>query len=141
GVVGAGVAEEFRGTLDKGPGVRFREVRRIIEEDTGKTLEDAFASFERKSFAAASMAVVHRATLHNGERVAVKVLRPGLGQVVAADLGIMEPFFIALARLGSDPAFQLVSYLVGLKAQIGEELDLRNEAQAMAHFKGLFETF
>lgn len=141
GVVGAGVAEEFRGTLDKGPGVRFRDVRAIIEEDTGKTLEEAFASFERRPFAAASVAVVHRATLHNGEQVAVKVLRPGLGEVVAADIGIMDPFFQALAKLGSEPAFQLVSYLVGLKAQIGEELDLRNEAQSMSHFRGLFETF
>ena len=71
----------------------------------------------------------------------MKVLRPGLGEVVAADLGLMIPFFRTLARLGAEGPFQLVSYLVGLKEQIGEELDLRNEARSMAHFRGLFEEF
>ena len=140
-VVGPEVAEEFRGTLDRGPGVPYRQVREIFFEGTGKTIEEAFASFERKPFAAASMAVVHRATLHSGEKVAVKVLRPGLGEVVSADLGLMIPFFRTLARLGAEGPFQLVSYLVGLKEQIGEELDLRNEARSMVHFRGLFEDF
>ncbi len=140
-VVGPTVADEFRGTLDRGPGVPLREVRRIFEETTGKRVEEAFASFERRPFAAAPMAVVHRATLHSGEKVAVKVLRPGLGEVVAADLELMIPFFRGLARLGNEPAFSLVSYLDGLREQIGEELDLRNEARSMAHFRGLFEEF
>ncbi len=140
-VVGPTVADEFRGTLDRGPGVSLREVRRIFQESTGKSVDEAFASFERRPFAAASMAVVHRATLHSGEKVAVKVLRPGLGQVVSADLGLMIPFFRGLARLGNEPAFTLVSYLDGLREQIGEELDLRNEARSMAHFRGLFEEF
>jgi predicted unusual protein kinase regulating ubiquinone biosynthesis (AarF/ABC1/UbiB family) len=121
--------------------VPLREVRRVFRESTGKTIEEAFATFERRPFAAASMAVVHRATLHTGERVAVKVLRPGLGKVVSADLSLMLPFFRGLARLGSEPAFTLVSYLDGLQEQIGEELDLRNEARSMAHFRGLFEEF
>lgn len=140
-VVGSEVADEFRGTLDRGPGVPFKEVRRIFEFQTGHRLEEAFATFERKPFAAASMAVVHRATLHDGRKVAVKVLRPGLGDVVAADLGLMIPFFRGAARAGSEAAFQLVSYLDGLRDQIGEELDLRNEARSMAHFRGLFEKF
>ena len=140
-VVGPEVADEFRGTLDRGPGVSYAQVRHIFREQTGKNVEQAFAMFERKPFAAASMAVVHRATLHDGTRVAVKVLRPGLGRVVAADLGLMIPFFRGLARVGSAPAFQLVAYLDGLRDQIGEELDLRNEARSMEHFRGLFSEF
>lgn len=140
-VVGPEVADEFRGTLDRGPGVPYREVRRVFREQTGKSIEEAFATFEKRPFAAASMAVVHKARLHDGREVAVKVLRPGLGKVVGADLGLMVPFFRGLARAGNEQSFQLVSYLVGLKEQIGEELDLRNEARSMAHFRGLFEEF
>jgi predicted unusual protein kinase regulating ubiquinone biosynthesis (AarF/ABC1/UbiB family) len=140
-VVGPEVADEFRGTLDRGPSVSYQDVKRIFREQTGKTVAEAFATFERRPFAAASMAVVHRATLHDGRTVAVKVLRPRLAHVVAADLGLMVPFFRMLARLGNEPAFQLVSYLSGLQEQIGEELDLRNEARSMGHFRLLFERF
>ena len=140
-VVGPTVADEFRGTLDRGPGVPYRDVKRVFEEQTGKRLKESFASFEKRPFAAASMAVVHRAVLHTGERVAVKVLRPKLGRIVAADLGLMIPFFRTLARLGNEPAFTLVGYLDGLREQIGEELDLRNEARSMDHFRVLFESF
>jgi len=52
-VVGPEVADEFRGTLDRGPRVSYRQVREIFFEGTGKTIEEAFATFERKPFAAA----------------------------------------------------------------------------------------
>src|SRR5215213_5837799 len=56
-VVGPEVADEFRGTLDRGPSVSYRDVKRIFREQTGKTIGEAFATFERRPFAAASMAV------------------------------------------------------------------------------------
>ena len=136
------VAEEFRGTLDRGPGVPYGQVRTIFYQDTGQRIEDAFASFERRPFAAASMAVVHRAVLKDGRTVAVKFIRPNLAETVSADLGIMLPAFKAAATLGgNEGAFALVGYLVGLREQLAEELDLRNEARSMAHFRGLFSEF
>ena len=75
-VVGPTVADEFRGTLDRGPGVSYREVQRIFREQTGKSIKEAFATFERRPFAAASMAVVHRATLHDGRTVVSKSCAP-----------------------------------------------------------------
>lgn len=136
------VAEEFRGTLDRGPGVPYREIRAIFQQDTGQRIEDAFASFEKRPFAAASMAVVHRAVLKDGRTVAVKFIRPNLAETVSADIGIMLPAFKAAATIGgNEGAFALVGYLVGLREQLAEELDLRNEARSMAHFRGLFAEF
>jgi predicted unusual protein kinase regulating ubiquinone biosynthesis (AarF/ABC1/UbiB family) len=84
---------------------------------------------------------VHRATLHDGRTVAVKVLRPGIEQTMATDLGIMEPGVRAMARAGIDQAYNLVALIKGLRAQVAEELDLRNEARTMDIFRELFREF
>ena len=130
GVVGEEVADEFRNLLDRGPGVPFDQVRRIIELELGRPMRDLFREFDEKPVAAASIAVVHRAVLHSGEIVAVKVLRPGIASTVSADLDLMGPVIRFLAEQGSDQAAVLHNYLVGLRSQISEELDLRNEALA-----------
>ena len=61
----------------------------------------------------------------------MKVLRPGMEQTVAADLGVMTlPVRIA-AEQGFDRAMDVLGFLVGLREQVAEELDLRNEARAL----------
>ncbi|MFN0144915.1 MAG: ABC1 kinase family protein [Dehalococcoidia bacterium] len=135
------IAEEFRSCLDKGPPVPWAQVREIVQEDLGAPVDTLFAAFDRRPHAAASIAVVHRARLHDGREVAVKVLRPGMASVVAADLQVMEPFARFLARQGIGEAGNAVAYLVGLRTQIAEELDLRNEVRTMAHFRALFQAY
>ena len=56
----------------------YAEVRAIITEELGADPETIFQSFSHESFAAASIGQVHRAVLHSGEPVAVKVQRPGI---------------------------------------------------------------
>ena len=137
GAFGAAVAEEFRGCLDTGPAVPFAAVREAVERTTGAPLEATFSSFDRTALASASIAVVHRATLHDGTEVAVKVLRPGIAEQVAVDLDVMEPLFKVLALQGVPVAGPLYRFLRGFRTQVAEELDLRNEARTMAHFTGL----
>ncbi len=91
GMFGDDVAEEFRACLDTGPEVPFPEVRQRVEEDLGRPLDVVFAEFGRDPIGTASIAVVHRARLHDGTLVAVKVLRPNIEQVVATDLDLMQP--------------------------------------------------
>jgi predicted unusual protein kinase regulating ubiquinone biosynthesis (AarF/ABC1/UbiB family) len=142
GLFGAEVADEFRSCLDTGPLVPFEEVRRRVEDDLGRTLEEAFATFEREPIGRASIAVVHKATLHDGRVVAVKVLRPDIEHLVATDLDLMEPTFELLARqTGAQLAGAIFQQLDGFRLQIGEELDLRNEARALTHFRELNEGY
>ena len=141
GVVGDNVAEEFRNLLDRGPGVPFPRVKRTIERELDRPLAELYREFDPRPVAAASIAVVHRAVLHSGEVVAVKVLRPGIAETVSSDLDLMEPVMRFLAEQGSDQAAVLYNYLIGLRAQIAEELDLRNEALAMEYFRDLFQFF
>jgi predicted unusual protein kinase regulating ubiquinone biosynthesis (AarF/ABC1/UbiB family) len=140
GIFGEAISDEFRSCLDTGPVVPFPEVRRRVEDDLGMTLEEAFASFDPTPIGRASIAVVHRATLHDGRQVAVKVLRPGVDHLVATDLDLMEPLFEILVRqTGAQIAGAIVQQLDGFRLQIGEEMDLRNEARALAHFRALTE--
>lgn len=136
------VAEEFRTCLDKGPSIPWSTVRRIVEEDLGGPLERHFATFERRPIASASIAVVHRATLHDGRRMAVKIVRPDVPAVVTADLDLMEPLFrFAASPLGFGEAGNAVAYAVGLRIQVAEELNLLNELQTMQYFRALYARF
>ncbi|HUP84931.1 MAG TPA: AarF/UbiB family protein [Acidimicrobiales bacterium] len=137
GAFGQAVADEFRGCLDTGPSVPFEAVRAAVERTTGRPLGDTFAAFKTEAIASASIAVVHRAVLHDGREVAVKVLRPGIAEQVAIDLDVMEPLFKRLALQGVPVAGPLYRFLRGFRTQVAEELDLRNEARTMVHFAGL----
>jgi len=138
GVFGDGLADEFRTCLDTGPVVPFDQVRQVVEADLGMALDDAFASFDPEPVGRASIAVVHRARLHDGRTVAVKVLRPGIDRVVATDLDLLQPMLELLVRqTGDQTAGSLLQMFDGFREQIGEELDLRNEARAMTHFRRL----
>jgi predicted unusual protein kinase regulating ubiquinone biosynthesis (AarF/ABC1/UbiB family) len=138
-IVGPDVAKEFRSCLDSGPALPPETVRSIVETELGRPLGDLFASFDLQPLAAASIAVVHRAALPDGRPVAVKVLRPGMDRTVAADLALLEAPVRFLAGQGSDMAMNLLGYLIGLREQIAEELDLRNEALSLSYFRDMFE--
>src|SRR6478735_208839 len=66
--------EEFRAALaelrDNAPTFGFDDIRKVVETDLGRSIEDAFAEFDPEAFAAASIGQVHRATTHEGEEVA-----------------------------------------------------------------------
>jgi predicted unusual protein kinase regulating ubiquinone biosynthesis (AarF/ABC1/UbiB family) len=142
GMFGDEVADEFRACLDTGPPVPLADVRQRVEEELGRSLTDAFAEFDPTPIGTASIAVVHRARMHDGREVAVKVLRPGIEHAVATDLDLMHPLLEVLARqTGDQMAGSMLQLLDGLRVQIGEEMDLRNEARALVHFRRLQSEF
>ncbi len=142
GMFGDDVADEFRACLDTGPPVPFPDVRQRVEEDLGLSLRDAFAEFEPEPIGTASIAVVHRARLLDGRTVAVKVLRPGIEHTVATDLDLMQPLLEILVRqTGDQMAGSTLQLLDGFRVQIGEEMDLRNEARSLVHFRRLQNEF
>lgn len=82
--------EELSKLQDKVPAFGYEQVERIIEQDFGKAIPELYRSFDPIPIAAASLGQVHRAQLHSGEEVVVKVQRPGLKKLFTIDLQILR---------------------------------------------------
>jgi ubiquinone biosynthesis protein len=124
------IIAELRGLQDDVRPFPIADVEKVIEEDLGLTIGQLFAEFDEKPVAAASIGQVHRATLPNGKRVAVKVQRPGAPRQIEADVALMyQAARIAKERvraLDFIDAHQLVDEFA---RSIRQELDYRLEAR------------
>ena len=112
--------------------------RRIVEEETGKAIAELYASFDDSPMAAASMAQVHCATLHDGTAVIVKLQRPGIAATVEADISVLR----RLARLvgtvmPSMRAFNLPDLVEELAETLRGELDFEREGRNAERFAEL----
>jgi predicted unusual protein kinase regulating ubiquinone biosynthesis (AarF/ABC1/UbiB family) len=67
----------------------YAEVEEIIEAELGRPVAELFASFAAEPFGSASIGQVHDAVLHGGRRVAVKVQRPGIDDLLMSDIALM----------------------------------------------------
>ncbi len=105
------------------------QVREILIDQLGAPPEELFATFDPNAFAAASTAQVHRATLHDGTEVAVKVQRPNIRNQMKADVGIMRNAARVLS--GRSQALRAID-LGGMVDEFGSnairELDYTGEA-------------
>ncbi|MFC4373853.1 ABC1 kinase family protein [Nocardia halotolerans] len=122
--------EQFRKQLsalqDKAPAVDFATMRRVVEDDLGP-LSRTFAEFGDTPIAAASIGQVHRARLHDGRVVAVKVKYPGVEQAVHADIGNLE----FLSKMGRSvlPSMADHGVLDEVANNLRSELDYVREAR------------
>ncbi|YAG16727.1 ABC-1 domain protein [Nostoc sp. DSM 114161] len=82
--------EELAKLQDKVPAFSYEQVESIIEQELGKKIPELFQNFEPIPLAAASLGQVHKAVLHSGEAVVVKVQRPGLKKLFEIDLQILK---------------------------------------------------
>jgi predicted unusual protein kinase regulating ubiquinone biosynthesis (AarF/ABC1/UbiB family) len=116
--------------------------RDVLERELGQRTESAFAQFEWKPLAAASIGQVHAARLHDGRAVAVKIQYPGVADAIRADLKNNELLSTFLGLIfGLSPrkaSFDLRGAAREMSARITEELDYRLEAVNQAEFADIY---
>ena len=109
----------------------FAEVEKIAEAELGVRLSKAFATFNEKPLATASLGQVHAATLRNGREVVVKVQRPGIEKQIADDMEVLAQiaeWLDAHTEFGRQHQMQLVieEFRLALKQELNYESEANN---------------
>jgi len=138
-VVPPDIITELRKLQDDVSPVAMEDVERVIEEELGLTVEQAFLDFDETPIAAASIGQVHRATLPNDVQVVVKVQRPNAARQIESDLRLMA----SAARVARERVRQLDFIDTGeLVDEFGRsirlELDYQQEARNAETFRRNF---
>jgi ubiquinone biosynthesis protein len=123
------IANELALLQDHVPPFPSETAIEAIERALGDKVNECFASFDREPLAAASIAQVHAATLRNGSRVVVKVLRPNIRQKIEADIAVLQ----AIAQLAErywPPSKRLnpIAVVAEFEKTLANEVDLMREA-------------
>jgi predicted unusual protein kinase regulating ubiquinone biosynthesis (AarF/ABC1/UbiB family) len=117
------------GTLtDRVPGVSFEQIEQEIVKAYGKRPEEIFESLDRKALASGSLGQVYRAR-YQGRDVVVKVLRPGVEQLVASDIHAVTRILDSIPQRWTNSHIRGFRVVVDeFSKRIGEEMDFRQEA-------------
>ena len=131
--------EELAQLQDQLPGFDSDLAMACIEEDLGAPVDSIYAELEREPISAASLGQVHRGTLHDGQRVAVKVQRPGLREQITLDLYIVRNIAAWLNTNIGLIRSDLVALIDELGSRVFEEMDYLNEASNAEKFSELHQ--
>jgi predicted unusual protein kinase regulating ubiquinone biosynthesis (AarF/ABC1/UbiB family) len=119
------------------PAMPWEKVERVLEEEYDQSPERVFAEIEKEAFAAASIGQVHRAILHDGQKVAVKVQYPGIADALESDMA-NAGIIVRLAKVLA-PGLDAKAVASELKERVLEELDYEFEAQNQRAFARAYE--
>ena len=138
-VVPAEYLSELARLQDRVPPFPAEEARRIVEEDLGRPIAKLFARFDGHPLAAASIAQVHAAALFDGSEIVVKVQRPRIRGIVAADLEIMARLAALAERHIEEWRWRRPTRLVAeIARSLDREMDFSLEAAHVERFARQF---
>ncbi|VAW43815.1 Ubiquinone biosynthesis regulatory protein kinase UbiB [hydrothermal vent metagenome] len=125
---------------DDCPPFNAEHSKKLVEEGLGKTVEEAYATFDTEPMASASIAQVHAATLHSGTDVIVKVVRPDILPIIEQDVAIMYGLAGLLeAAVKIAKRLHPVDVVAEFEKTILDELDMIREAANATQLRRNFE--
>lgn len=137
-VVGTELASELEKLQVDVPEDPFEQVSSTIVDDLGRPLEEMFSEFSEQPVASASIGQVHRARLHSGEEVAVKVQHQGISQRVNVDLDIFMGLAQLAERIPEFESYRPTSMASEFQRALRRELDFTRERRHMEQFAAAF---
>jgi ubiquinone biosynthesis protein len=130
------VADELARLQDRVPPFPAAQSRVLVEKAFGRPIDAVFSSFDAEPVASASIAQVHFAVLKDGREVAVKVLRPGMLEVIDHDLALLHLLARWVERLSADgKRLKPREVVAEFDGYLHDELDLVREAANAAHLR------
>ncbi len=134
------LADELQSLQDNVPPFASPSIHELVQSSLGVSPDTIFSDLDSQPFASASVAQVHKATLKTGEEVVIKVTRPGIEEVVSADLKLLK-WIAALIETRTDIGKRLhpVEVVNDYEQIIHDELDLLAEAANTSQLKRNFE--
>jgi ubiquinone biosynthesis protein len=138
-LIGPVLAEELAQLQSRVPADPFAVTRATVEAELGKPLEELFKTFEPEPLASASIGQVHKATLPDGRKVAVKVQHPDILRRVNDDLSILAELAVLAERyLPEFRAYRPVAVVAEFERVLLRELDFRRELRHLQLFRQAF---
>ncbi len=136
------ITSELAGLQDEVPPAPFESIRAVVESELGRPIREVFAVFDEQAIAAASLGQAHRARLPTGERLVVKVQRPGIETLIAVDLDALR---WAINWLKRYPAIARRANLDALfdefSGTLYQEIDYLAEGRNAEHFAADFASW
>jgi ubiquinone biosynthesis protein len=134
------IADELAKLQDRVPPFDSKLAVQKIEASLGKPISEIFSEFDETPVASASIAQVHFGKLRDGREVAIKVLRPGMLEVIEQDLGLLKLIAQFVARFSSDGRrLKPVENVEEFDMYLHDELDLVREAANASQLRRNFE--
>jgi ubiquinone biosynthesis protein len=138
-IVPPDIVVELQKLQDDVTPIPYTQVERVIREELGVTIEQAFLEFDEQPTAAASIGQVHRALLPNGDRVAVKVQRPNAQRQIESDIALLfQAARLAKERVRALDFIDAEQVVDEFARSIRSELDYRAEARNAEVFRRNF---
>jgi len=135
------IADELQKLQDQVPPFCGEEATRLIEQALGERVTQVFAEFSSEPLASASVAQVHKATLHSGEEVVVKVIRPKIHKTIDQDIQLLHTLAQLIERYSEDgKRLRPVDVVSDYEKTIFNELDLLIEAGNTSQLRRNFES-